>query len=215
MKTILTTSLAAVLLVACGGVEPVVGDASAEHGTDGPDEFRDLAREVSTPDQDVSDAAESDIPSFECPDGFVLVPAGEFEMGAPDADPGSYSWERPVHHAIISHAFCAKVTEVTQAEWTATMGNAPSNFPACGDTCPVDRVSWWDAVAYCNALSVGESLVPCYTVRNCRGIPGGGWGRRESRRVPNLLGTVFPGSRLRLRFDVANTPAPDAKPDRL
>jgi len=34
-------------------------------------------------------------------------------------------------------------------------------------------------------------------------------------REVNLLGTVFPGSRLRLRFDVANTPAPDAKPDRL
>ena len=36
----------------------------------------------------------------------------------------------------------------SQGEWKAVMGNNPSYFKNCGDNCPVDNVSWFDAVAY-------------------------------------------------------------------
>lgn len=57
-------------------------------------------------------------------------------------------------------------TEVTQAQWRVVVGNSPSFFKNC-DTCPVEQVSWWDAVAYANALSAREGLVGCYDLSGC------------------------------------------------
>ncbi|RLW70008.1 MAG: hypothetical protein B6D68_01375, partial [spirochete symbiont of Stewartia floridana] len=52
--------------------------------------------------------------------------------------------------------------EVTQGEWREVMGSGPSHFS--GDNLPVEQVSWYDAVAYCNALSVQKNLTPVYTI---------------------------------------------------
>ena len=52
--------------------------------------------------------------------------------------------------------------EVTQAEYRAVTGNRPSYFK--GDNKPVENVSWYDAIEYCNALSRKEGLTPCYTI---------------------------------------------------
>jgi formylglycine-generating enzyme required for sulfatase activity len=51
--------------------------------------------------------------------------------------------------------------EITQAEWESVMGNNPSGFR--GAELPVENVSWFDAVEYCNALSLKEGLTPCYS----------------------------------------------------
>ena len=40
------------------------------------------------------------------------------------------------------------------------MGNNPSNFK--GNNLPVEQVSWFDAIEYCNKLSLKEGLTPCY-----------------------------------------------------
>jgi formylglycine-generating enzyme required for sulfatase activity len=45
-------------------------------------------------------------------------------------------------------------TEVTQGQWKAIMGNNPSRFDNCGDTCPVERVSWNDAKEFISKLNV-------------------------------------------------------------
>ena len=68
--------------------------------------------------------------------------------------------------------------EVTQEEFESLMaGNIndinanPSNFtgnPAAGEvqeSRPVERVSWYDAIVYCNLLSIKEGLTPCYTIK--------------------------------------------------
>jgi hypothetical protein len=34
--------------------------------------------------------------------------------------------------------------EVTQGQWRSVMGTNPSYFPQCGDSCPVEEVSWKD-----------------------------------------------------------------------
>ena len=43
--------------------------------------------------------------------------------------------------------------EVTQAQWRAVMGNNPSNFSACGDTCPVEQVSYEDTIQFIDKLN--------------------------------------------------------------
>ena len=50
---------------------------------------------------------------------------------------------------------------VTQSEYESITGNNPSKYP--GAACPVEKVSWYDAVKYCNKRSKAEGLNPCYT----------------------------------------------------
>ncbi|HQC45280.1 MAG TPA: SUMF1/EgtB/PvdO family nonheme iron enzyme, partial [Myxococcota bacterium] len=111
-------------------------------------------------------------PSIVCSDDWCLIPAGTFEMGAPQGEPEYRFDEGPVHSVTISRSFYIKQTEVTQGEWQSLMGNNPSNFQSCGNKCPVEMVYWYDAVAYANALSETQSLESCYTLSNCTGAPG-------------------------------------------
>jgi formylglycine-generating enzyme required for sulfatase activity len=46
-------------------------------------------------------------------------------------------------------------TEVTQAEYRKVMGKNPSHFSGCDD-CPVEQVSWYDAVAFCEWMSIAS-----------------------------------------------------------
>ena len=52
--------------------------------------------------------------------------------------------------------------EVTQKEWVEVMGSNPSYFK--GDNLPVESVSWYDCVEYCNKRSIKESLTPVYNI---------------------------------------------------
>jgi formylglycine-generating enzyme required for sulfatase activity len=67
--------------------------------------------------------------------------------------------EKPVHTVTVSSFYMSKY-EVTQKEWRDIMGNSPSYFK--GDTLPVEQVSWYEAVEYCNRRSVKEGLTPAY-----------------------------------------------------
>ncbi|BDC94515.1 formylglycine-generating enzyme family protein [Treponema bryantii] len=60
--------------------------------------------------------------------------------------------------------------EVTQAEYVSIMGTNPSRFNnnAAGgevqENRPVESVSWYDAIVYCNKRSIAEKLTPCYSI---------------------------------------------------
>ena len=79
---------------------------------------------------------------------------------------------------ITLSSFWISPYEVTQEEFVSLMaGNQngiepnPSYFtdnPAAGEVQerrPVERVSWYDAIVYCNLLSIKEDLTPCYTIK--------------------------------------------------
>jgi formylglycine-generating enzyme required for sulfatase activity len=96
----------------------------------------------------------------------VVIPAGTFTMGSPGSEPCRYDIEVQ-HQVTLTQSFALKATEVTQAEWQALMGDNPSQKrPGC-DECPVECVNWYEALAYCNALSAAEGLEPCYTLNGC------------------------------------------------
>ncbi|MBE6051392.1 MAG: formylglycine-generating enzyme family protein [Clostridium sp.] len=52
--------------------------------------------------------------------------------------------------------------EVTQKEWNEVMDNNPSKFK--GDNLPVEMVSWYDCIEYCNKRSEKEELKPYYNI---------------------------------------------------
>jgi len=88
-------------------------------------------------------------------DNMVFVQGGTFQMGSnEEAD------EKPIHTVTVNDFYIGKY-EVTQKEWKEVMGKNPSNWK--GDELPVERVSWYDAVEFCNKKSEKEGLQKCYS----------------------------------------------------
>jgi formylglycine-generating enzyme required for sulfatase activity len=94
-----------------------------------------------------------------------LIPAGEFWMGSPFKDQEAYGDEIPRHNVRISQAFYLGITPVTQAQYEAAMGKNPGHFHGLADH-PVELVSWFDTVAFCNELSKKEGLACYYVLGN-------------------------------------------------
>ena len=86
---------------------------------------------------------------------FVLIPAGTFAMGSPDAEPERGDDEIQ-HQVTISSPFFLQATPVTQGHWKRVMGNNPSYYKKCGVDCPVEQVSWYDVQAFISKLNEME-----------------------------------------------------------
>lgn len=80
---------------------------------------------------------------------MVYVEGGAFQMG-----------NTTKHWVTVNNFYIGKY-EITQAEYEAIMKNNPSNF--IGKHRPVENVTWFDAMEYCNKLSKTEHLIPCYS----------------------------------------------------
>ena len=114
-------------------------------------------------------------------DEFVLVKGGTFEMGSPDSEIRREKDEK--QHQVTIRDFHMGAHEVTQREYREQMGSASGNFT--GDDLPVENVSWYDAVAFCNARSVKEGLTPAYTVTGTGDTPTVVWNRdADGYRLP-------------------------------
>ena len=91
---------------------------------------------------------------------MVHIPAGNFMMGALEDDEDAYDSEKPRHKVTLTRDFLMGKYAVTQALWQSVMGSNPSHRK--GANRPVECVSWFDCVAFCNKLSEQEGLTPAY-----------------------------------------------------
>ena len=93
---------------------------------------------------------------------MVLINGGSFMMGSP-ASEAERSEIESYHEVMISPFFIDK-TEVTQKDFEDIMGKGknPSYFK--GSDLPVECVSWYEAIDYCNKRSQKEGLTPAYIV---------------------------------------------------
>ena len=81
-------------------------------------------------------------------------------MGAKPHDLQSTLSERPMHHVQITMPFSIGRYAVPQFFWQSIMGDNPSYHTMT--TAPVERVSWCDAVIFCNQLSFTHGFEPVY-----------------------------------------------------
>ncbi|MBI5325757.1 MAG: SUMF1/EgtB/PvdO family nonheme iron enzyme [Ignavibacteriae bacterium] len=90
---------------------------------------------------------------------MIKINAGDFTMGSDDED----EWYRPAHAVRITKAYYIGKYEVTQKQYEKVMNfSNPSRIK--GDSMPVDRVGWMDAIEFCNELSKMENYDNCYTI---------------------------------------------------
>jgi len=97
---------------------------------------------------------------------FVRIQAGSFIMGSrlsPEevarrygGEAKYYNDEQPPHPVKITKPFYLQTTEVSQGQWKKVMGNNPSSFNNCGVDCPVETVSWNDALEFISKLNQME-----------------------------------------------------------
>ncbi|MCL2442837.1 MAG: SUMF1/EgtB/PvdO family nonheme iron enzyme [Treponema sp.] len=95
------------------------------------------------------------------PINFVRIRGGTFMMGSPRTESGRSSNEGPQRRVTVSSFNMGKYP-VTQKEYQEVMGTNPSRFQ--GENLPVEMVSWFDAIEYCNRRSQREGLTPAYTI---------------------------------------------------
>jgi formylglycine-generating enzyme len=109
--------------------------------------------------------------------GLVLVQGGSFKMGDTaglgvgsdvkglyEAQPD----EKPLRTVTVS-SFYISPTEVTQEEFFNVLGINRSYYK--NDKAPVDKVSWYDCIEYCNKRSTQEGLTPVYTLDKSKRDP--------------------------------------------
>jgi len=94
---------------------------------------------------------------------MINVPGGSFQMGGDGLSDGDGLNSIPKHSVTLTSFFMSK-TEVTQAQYQAVMGTNPSNY--IGSNLPVEGVSWYDALVFCNKLSMAKGLTPAYRINN-------------------------------------------------
>jgi formylglycine-generating enzyme required for sulfatase activity len=91
---------------------------------------------------------------------MMQIPAGTFLMGSPDDELERMESEGPQHEVTFSQFFMGKYP-ITQAQWRAVsalpqvereLKANPSGFE--GDLRPVESVSWYDAVEFCDRLTI-------------------------------------------------------------
>ncbi len=83
---------------------------------------------------------------------MVSIPAGSFKIGSPPGEKGRSEKEAPQHTVNVPAFFMGKF-EVTQEQYQQVMGENPSSFSFKGAKRPVEKVSWNDAVEFCEKLS--------------------------------------------------------------
>ncbi|MCL2442753.1 MAG: formylglycine-generating enzyme family protein, partial [Treponema sp.] len=104
---------------------------------------------------------------------MVQIPAGSFFMGSPTTEPDRNTNEnyRTANGGVVTMSgFRIGKYQVTQDQYEAVMMTNPSSFntPVSPETStakrPVETVSWYNALVFCNRLSILEGLTPAYRI---------------------------------------------------
>lgn len=88
------------------------------------------------------------------------IKGGEYLMGSPASE-----FERQkdeTQHKVRINDFMLARHELSQKLYREVMGNNPSAHQ--GDELPVENISWFDAIRFCNALSHKNGLEPAYEI---------------------------------------------------
>jgi formylglycine-generating enzyme required for sulfatase activity len=98
------------------------------------------------------------------PPEMARLSDGTFLMGG-DTNGRENPDELPMHMVHVTGFYMGRY-QVTQSQYEALVGSNPSSFTIGPDAPrrPVERVTWYDCVEFCNKLSIMSGLTPVYTI---------------------------------------------------
>ncbi len=93
---------------------------------------------------------------------FVGIKKGVFSMGSriPSL---SRENEKPVRDVMLD-SYMLSSTEITEAQWEEVMTAWPTSYQKKQDDFPALHISWYDAIKFCNQLSINQKLDPVYFI---------------------------------------------------
>ena len=122
-------------------------------------ESLEVAKEKATPKEITTPAGQK----------LQLIEPGRFQMGASRREPGRRANEA-LREVELTRSYYLAVHEVTNAAFRRFRpehaSSAIGGLSLDGDDQPVVRVTWQDAAAYCNWLSLKEGLPPAYVLKD-------------------------------------------------
>lgn len=93
---------------------------------------------------------------------FVLIPPGYQALGSPPTEATRFE-DEAIQWVGIKRPFYLGATEVTQGQWNRVMAaSPPESVP--GDSLPATGMTWYDAIDFCNRISVVEGREPAYAL---------------------------------------------------
>lgn len=114
--------------------------------------FRKLPKDISSPGTGMK---------------LIAIPSGTFKMGTDKEEYPGDKDESPQHKVTLLRDYYIGVYEVTQAEFEKVMGYNPSTLKG-SPRLPVETLTWYDAVAFCNRLSQLDHFNPAYTISDIK-----------------------------------------------
>ena len=96
--------------------------------------------------------------------GMVWIPEGHFMMGSLSTEPDHQSNEDPQHNVKLTKGFYMSRYLITEEQFSAIMGYTSAYFKGGGNRFPANGVSWYEAIVFCNRLSIQEGLEPVYSI---------------------------------------------------
>jgi formylglycine-generating enzyme len=116
----------------------------------------------------------------DCAAGWCQLPASCFVIGAPENEwhRGRYTDEQVA--ITFTHAIEVQQFEMGRREWQQITSVLPSGYKqeddgeCLEDDCPINNITWWEAIHAANMLSERHGLEPCYEPVNCNSELGKG-----------------------------------------
>jgi formylglycine-generating enzyme required for sulfatase activity len=103
------------------------------------------------------------------PKGFAWIPPGTFVMGSPASEEGRFTNE--IQRSVtLTQGFWLSDHEVTQEEYQEVMSRNSSRFTGNLNR-PVEQVSWFEAVEYCQKLTARERAANRITIHQVYRLP--------------------------------------------
>lgn len=95
----------------------------------------------------------------EVEDDFILVEGGPFTMGD-DFPSKAARYARPKHETSVD-SFYISAREVSKSEYNLLMGSSGDDN-ADDENLPAEKLSWYEAIVFCNKLSMSVGAEPAY-----------------------------------------------------
>ena len=96
--------------------------------------------------------------------GMQLVRSGTYTIGCTEGQEDRCTDAEPLREVTLTQPYLIGETEVTQELYVSIMDRNPSLDTTCGERCPVEGVSWYDAVRFANEVSAAHGLPQCYSI---------------------------------------------------